>query len=85
MRRCEEVENAFQELKTRLINAPILVNPEKGASYLITSDASDFAMGAVIDRISEDGVMIGTIAFFFRSFFHPQREIMRLGKKNYSH
>lgn len=73
LRRSKEVEEAFEQLKARLINAPILINPEAGANYLITTDASDFAMGGVVDKVSEDGVVLGTVAFFSKLLSKAER------------
>ena len=67
------MEEAFEQLKARLINAPILINPEAGANYLITTDASDFAMGGVVDKVSEDGVVLGTVAFFSKLLSKAER------------
>ncbi|KAG6448986.1 hypothetical protein O3G_MSEX005819 [Manduca sexta] len=41
-------ENAFQELKTRLTTAPVLRQADETKPYVIKSDASNYALGAVL-------------------------------------
>ena len=43
--RCEE---AFQELKRRLTNAPILIVPDRGHGYTVYCDASRAGLGCVL-------------------------------------
>jgi len=43
-----ECETAFQELKRALISAPILVAPSDNGQYVLDTDASDPALGAVL-------------------------------------
>lgn len=58
------VEEAFGKLKDRLTQAPTLVPPEVNAQYIITTDASDYAIGAVIEKRGTDGKARGVIAYF---------------------
>ena len=44
---------AFEEIKNKLIEAPIIVAPNWNESFEIMCDASDFAMGAVVGQIRE--------------------------------
>jgi len=45
-----EKQNSFQLLKEKLITAPILNYHDFQQEFLVTTDASDFAIGAVITR-----------------------------------
>ncbi|CAL8089945.1 unnamed protein product [Prunus armeniaca] len=50
----DKCEEAFQELKTRLTSAPVLIIPEKGVSYIVYTDASLHGLGCVLmqsDRV----------------------------------
>ena len=47
----EEHEDAFQLLKTRLLQAPILAFPNFRHPFLIDTDASETALGAVLSQI----------------------------------
>jgi len=44
----EECEASFQELKQRLVTAPILVIPEGNEGYVVYSDASRQGLGCVL-------------------------------------
>ena len=44
----EKCEQSFQELKNRLITAPILVLPTAGERYVVFSDASRQGLGCVL-------------------------------------
>nr|GEY71165.1 hypothetical protein [Tanacetum cinerariifolium] len=46
----KECVEAFQTLKRKLTEAPILVAPDWDLAFEIMCDASDFAIGAVLDR-----------------------------------
>ena len=44
----EECEASFQELKQKLVTAPVLVIPEGDEGYVIYSDASHLGLGCVL-------------------------------------
>jgi len=46
-----ECQNAFEELKSRLISAPILAYPMDEGLYVLDTDASGFAIGAVLSQV----------------------------------
>ena len=46
----ESAESAFSESKQILANAPLLVHPDPSAPLNITCDASDFAVGGVLQQ-----------------------------------
>jgi len=50
----QECEAAFQALKERLMSAPILVPPRNEGQYVLDMDASDTALGAVLQQ-EQDG------------------------------
>lgn len=62
----EECENAFQTLKNKLLNPPILQYPNFNEEFIITVDASNFACGAVLSQ-NIDGNDL-PIAYISRSF-----------------
>jgi len=49
----EESDNAFNELKERLIKSPILRYPDYSKEFIIQTDASDFALGGVLTQKDE--------------------------------
>src|SRR6266516_3741743 len=47
----DECEEAFQELKQRLISCPIVAMPSDEGEYRLDTDASNFAIGAVLSQV----------------------------------
>ena len=45
----ESCHNAFEEFKSRLVEAPIMAKPNWNREFEIMCDACDFAMGAVFE------------------------------------
>ena len=50
-----ECDAAFQELKKRLISAPVLVFPNFNKPFLLDTDGSETGVGAVLSQLSDDG------------------------------
>ena len=50
----DEQENAFKELKNRLVSYPILRQPDFSKPFLIFTDASNYAIGAVLAQTDDD-------------------------------
>ena len=44
----ESCQNSFEEIKSRLVEAPIIAKPDWKREFEIMCDASDFTMGAVL-------------------------------------
>jgi len=68
----EACEEAFVELKKRLTSAPILAAPTDHGEYILDTDASDFALGAVLQQKQDDG-LVHVIAYGSRSLSGPER------------
>ena len=49
----EACKAAFDEIKSRLVIAPIMVTPDWNKDFEIMCDASDFTMGAVLGQRTE--------------------------------
>ena len=49
----ESFHNAFEEIKSRLVEAPIMEKPDWNREFEIMCDANDFAMGAVLGQKDE--------------------------------
>ena len=49
----ESFQNYFEEIKSRLVEAPIMAKPDWNREFEIMCDASDFAMGAVLGQKAE--------------------------------
>jgi len=48
-------QKAFNEVKQRLTSAPILASPVNGKPFCLCTDASDYAIGAVLEQEGKDG------------------------------
>ena len=51
----DSCQSSFEELKTRLISAPILAYPNIAKPYKLYTDASLHAVGAILTQDSDDG------------------------------
>jgi len=59
-----QAEEAFQELKRRFTTAPILAHFDATKPVIIETDASDFAIGAVLSQRNEEG-RLHPVAFHY--------------------
>ncbi|GFV87376.1 retrovirus-related Pol polyprotein from transposon 297 [Trichonephila clavipes] len=50
-----ECENAFRELKGKLIDKPVLYVPNFEREFIVQTDASNVGMGAVLTQLNEQG------------------------------
>ena len=62
-----EAETAFSELKRRFTSAPILAHFDAGKRVIIETDASDFAIGAILSQRDEEN-RLHPVAFHSRKF-----------------
>ena len=67
----EECEEDFQELKRRLTSSPILVAPQDTGTFVLDVDASDRALGAVLQQ-EQEGVL-RVIAYGSRALSDAER------------
>jgi hypothetical protein len=51
-----EAQDAFDELKRKFTTAPLLVMPDPGKKLRVETDASDFAWGAILSQLEDDGI-----------------------------
>jgi hypothetical protein len=68
-----ECQDAFDELKRRLVAAPLLVQPDPDARKRVESDASGFAIGAVLLQEENDGTW-HPVAYFSKKLSKPQQD-----------
>ena len=52
----DECQQAFDELKQRLMSEPILALPQNEGTYVLDTDASDFGLGAVLSQQQDEGL-----------------------------
>ena len=51
---CEEAQQAFEILKEKLTQAPILAYPKVQKPYKLYTDTSQYAVGAILTQVDED-------------------------------
>ena len=51
----DECDSAFQELKQKLISAPVLIFPNFNKPFLLDTDGSEIVAGVVLSQPSVDG------------------------------
>ncbi len=62
----DEQEDAFIKLKEALCKAPVLAYPDPDLPYVVDTDASNLAIGAVLSQVQEGeekGIIEGSKAF----------------------
>ena len=64
-------QNAFEELKSRLVSPPILAYPDFKLPFLLQTDASDTAIGAVLSQVQEGTERV--IAYWSRKLQKAER------------
>jgi len=67
-----ECQEAFDELKDRLMSGPILALPEDKGMYLLDTDASETGLGAVLSQLQTNGERV--IAYASRTLSAPERK-----------
>jgi hypothetical protein len=65
-------QGAFDKLKELLTNNPILVYPDQEKPFLLETDASDFAYGAVISQQDDENTW-RPVGYISHSFTAPER------------
>lgn len=66
-----EAENAFLELKNKLVTAPLLRHPDFNQPFVLATDASKFVAGAVLSQVFEGKEH--PVAFASRQFSGPEQ------------
>jgi hypothetical protein len=62
-----ETNQAFETLKKAFATAPILTHPDFQKSFFLETDASDFALGAILSQPNKDG-RLHPVTFHSRKF-----------------
>ncbi|QRV84489.1 Retrotransposable element Tf2 protein [Ceratobasidium sp. AG-Ba] len=65
-------EQAFQSIKEAITKEPVLIHPDPEKPYILETDASGVALGAVLSQKGEDG-RLHPIAYLSQSFTPPQK------------
>ena len=49
----EKEDDSFQKFKEAITKAPLLVYPKEGGGFVLDTDASDKAIGAVLSQVQD--------------------------------
>ena len=67
----ESFQEAFEEIKFRLVEAPIMAKPDWNREFEIICDASDFSIGAVLGQKDEK---VFKAIYYARKTFNEAQE-----------
>jgi hypothetical protein len=65
----DAAQAAFDSLKQAFGSAPVLSHPDNPRPFLVETDASDYANGAILSQYDDFSVLhrgLGTVAFYSR-------------------
>jgi RNase H-like domain found in reverse transcriptase len=68
----ENEQGAFELLKWRMSQSPVLVQPDTGRQFIMETDASNYAYGAVLSQKQEDNKK-HPVAFMSKSMTPAER------------
>ena len=68
-----EQDNAFVNLKHALSSSPVLRLPDADRPFVVATDASDGAIGAVLMQAASDGAPLQPVGFFSRALHSAER------------
>ena len=68
----KECQDAFDLLKTKLVQSPILSIPDQTKEFILDTDASNFAIGAVLSQKYDDGERV--VAYASRALSKSERK-----------
>lgn len=63
----EEQEQAFKNLKDKVMSAPVLALPDNAKPFQLEADSSNVATGAVLSQLSESDSKWHLVAFYSKS------------------
>ena len=66
-----ECQESFEELRRRLVTAPVLAYPNPSQEFILDTDASDVGIGAVLSQLGTEGEQV--IAYASRALTKPER------------
>ena len=72
-------QSSFEEIKSRLVEAPIMAKPDWNSEYEIMCDASDYAMGAVLGQKADK--MFRAIYYASKTFNEAQDNYSTIEKE----
>ncbi len=79
----DSCEGAFRTLKAALVSAPVLAYPTRERHYILSTDAGDVRIGAVLEQEQEDRgqAVKKVIAYASKTLSDPQRHYCTTNKE----
>jgi len=68
-----ETQDAFDNIKSRFSSAPILAYPNRELPFMVETDSSNFAIGAILSQTLPKDNKVHPVAFFSRSLNAAER------------
>ncbi|QRV79897.1 Retrotransposable element Tf2 protein [Ceratobasidium sp. AG-Ba] len=68
----QECQQAFEEIKKRVSQDPVLIHPDPDKPFILETDASGIAIGAILSQQGEDGYL-HPVAYLSKSYNDAQR------------
>ena len=68
-----DAQSAFDTLKSKFTSAPVLIHPNRDLPFIVETDSSNFAIGAILSQVSPDDNLVHPVAFFSRSLNGAER------------
>ncbi|QRW01159.1 Retrotransposable element Tf2 protein [Ceratobasidium sp. AG-Ba] len=68
----QECQQAFEEIKKRVSQDPVLIHPDPNKPFILETDASGIAIGAILSQRGEDGYL-HPVAYLSKSYNDAQR------------
>ena len=65
-------QRAFEDLREALVSDPILAYPSFDRTFILTTDASDFGIGAILQQVDDAG-RLHPVAFYSRTLSDVER------------
>ena len=72
----DKENQAFESLKETLCTAPVLAHPDTSKPFLVETDASNFAFGAILSQKQDDD-KYHPVAYMSKSFDDHQKKLPR--------
>lgn len=64
----EKWDDAFNNPKQKLTNSPVLISPDPNKLFILSSDASQIAIGATLEQRQANGYLLGVVGYFLLGF-----------------
>ncbi|QRV80264.1 Retrotransposable element Tf2 protein [Ceratobasidium sp. AG-Ba] len=68
----QECQQAFEEIKKRVSQDPVLIHPDPDKPFILETDVSGIAIGAILSQRGEDGYL-HPVAYLSKSYNDAQR------------